>query len=252
MELHPEKRTLSGTRKSDRITQTLKEAILEGRLKPGDKLPTEEQIASQFKVSKVAVREALREMETQGLILKQRGLFGGSYVAEPDLDKIGESVIRCYQFGALSLEALAEFRQILEPALIELAAGRRTEEDLHDLGESIEGCEAALKRGTPDLEKQVAFHVLIARACHNPLIVAVMEAVAKVFEDIAIKLDLSVEDYREDLDYSREFYDCILHGHHIKARRLMFEHFEETKRWIKRPRRREAAGDEKPLDRETI
>ncbi len=91
------------TRVSDQITNVLKQAILDGKLMPGDKLPPEEKIAMQFKVSKVTMREALREMETEGLIEKQRGVFGGSYVAEPTLAKglsqyIISSIVKCASF----------------------------------------------------------------------------------------------------------------------------------------------------------
>lgn len=220
-------------RVSDQITNVLKQAILDGKLMPGDKLPPEEKIAMQFKVSKVTMREALREMETEGLIEKQRGVFGGSYVAEPTLDKIGDSVINCYKFGSLTPEELAEFRQIVEPALLKLAITRRTDEDLKALQSNIDYCENALNQGAPDLSKQIEFHVLLAKACRNRLISSVMEAVTKVFEDIIGKLDLTLQIFRIDLDYSKMFYECLLHHRFEKAQELMVAHFEETKRLIK-------------------
>jgi len=86
---------------SDQITYVLKQAILEGKLKPGDKLPPEGRIATQFKVSKMAIREALREMETEGLIRKQRGVFGGNFINEPALTRIADSVLNCFQFSSV-------------------------------------------------------------------------------------------------------------------------------------------------------
>lgn len=61
------------TRVSDQIKNALKQAIIDGVYKPGDRLPTEEQIAAEFNTSKVSAREALREMETEKLIVKRRG-----------------------------------------------------------------------------------------------------------------------------------------------------------------------------------
>ena len=224
---------VSRHRVSDQVTLILKQSIMDGTFTPGDRFPPEEQIAAQLGISKVAVREALRELETDGLIEKQRGMFGGSYVAIPDLARIGTSVINCYQFGTLRQEELVEFRQLFEPVIIRTAAQRRTNQDLMALKANIDACEAAFTRGRPDVSGQIAFHLLIAKACHNELFSAVMGAVVKVFEDIARKWDLSDADIRRDLDFSLRFYDCILRRHTAKAEQLMVAHFEVTKEFIR-------------------
>jgi DNA-binding FadR family transcriptional regulator len=75
-----------------------------------------------YNVSKVTAREALMEMEAQGLIIKRRGIFGGSFVAEPGSEKMVEVVINAYLFGGITAKELAEFRRIVEPGL---ASGTR-------------------------------------------------------------------------------------------------------------------------------
>jgi len=222
------------TRVSDQISSLIKKAILGGRLKPGDKLPPEEKIAAQFKVSKVAVREALRGMEAEGLIEKQRGVFGGSYVSEPGSTKIEETVINCYQFGSLTLQELAEFRQLLEPALLKMAINRCTKKYIQLLRANIDECEMALEKGKPDLGKHVAFHVLIADACRNQLASAVMRAVTKIFEAVTSKFHLTLKDFRLDLDYNKKFLECIINLETDRAQELMFNHFELTKEFVKR------------------
>ena len=117
---------MSFGRLSDRIKAVLKQAIIDGGLNAGDKLPTEEQLAGDLNVSKVTVREALREMETEGLIEKRRGIHGGSFVAEPSCAKISELVINYIQFGGLTPKQLTEFRVLLEPSMVALASERRT------------------------------------------------------------------------------------------------------------------------------
>ena len=76
---------LSHGRVSDRIKNTLKQSILNGEFKPGEKLPREDQLAASFKVSKVSVREALRDLEGEGIIEKRRGIHGGNFVAQPGI-----------------------------------------------------------------------------------------------------------------------------------------------------------------------
>ena len=211
----------------------LEQAVRDGSLKEGDKLPTEEKIAAQFKVSKVAVREALREMQTKGLIRKVRGMYGGNFVSAPDMKQVGDSLVSCFQFGTLTEEEVIDFRQTLEPVLIKKAIHLRTEEDLVAMKANIAACEKEMGNGGHDLRKHIEFHVLIARACHNSLFTAAMEAVAEIFDDIAKAWPIDEKKKRRDLDYNYKFYDCILHRREGEAERLMKEHFELTKKFLR-------------------
>jgi GntR family transcriptional regulator, transcriptional repressor for pyruvate dehydrogenase complex len=217
---------LSLGRLSDRVKVVLKQAIVDGDLKPGDKLPTEEKIAGGLSVSKVTVREALREMETEGLIEKRRGVHGGSFVTEPSCDKISDLVINYIQFGGVTPEQVAEFRLLLEPSVIALAAERRTEEDLVAIRKCIDSFEKSLATGNVDHVPGIEFHQLIADACYNPLISAVMAAIINVFIEIIATVPISLEDGRIDLNFCKRFYECLLHGDKETARKLMIDHFD--------------------------
>lgn len=224
-------------RLSDQVKNHLKQAILDGKFETGDKLPPEDQIAAMFKVSKVTAREALREMETEGLIEKRRGIHGGSFVAQPGSEKLGQVVNNFYRFGALTPEELVEFRQILEPALVALAVERRTEDDLKAIKANIEAVEASLRHGRQNQPKAIEFHRLIADACHNRLISAVMEGMGQVFLEILSQIPFTLEDAQGDLEYNKKFYDYLLHGKKEEARKLMETHFntlaEIVERWKK-------------------
>jgi GntR family transcriptional regulator, transcriptional repressor for pyruvate dehydrogenase complex len=124
-------------RVSDQIKSILKQAILNGQFKPGDKFPPEVEIARKYQVSKASAREALREMESEGLIQKKRGVFGGSFVAAPGPEKMVDVVINSYLFGSITAFDLAELRRVLEPGLAGLAAERRTDEDLAAMADCI-------------------------------------------------------------------------------------------------------------------
>ncbi len=224
-------------RLSDQVKNHLKQAILDGKFEPGDRLPPEDQLAAMFKVSKVTAREALREMETEGLIKKRRGIYGGSFVAQPGSEKIGQVVNNFYRFGGLTAEELVEFRQILEPALVALAVERRTEDDLKAIKANIEDVEASIRHGKQNQPKAIEFHRLIADACHNRLISAVMEAMVQVFLEILSQIPFTLEDARGDLEYNKKFYQYLLHGKKEEARKLMETHFntlaEIVERWKK-------------------
>lgn len=221
-------------RLSDQVKNGIKKAMLQGKLRPGDKLPPEEDIARQFDVSKATAREALREMETQGLIEKHRGMHGGSFVACPGLEKLEEVVINFYRFGGLTPEELLEMRRILEPALVAIAAERRTDEDLAAIRANIQAVESAISQGRQNQPKAIEFHLLVAQACHNRLISAVMEALTKIFEDILAKIPMTLDDARGDLEYNKRFHQYLKEGRKEEARELMFRHMDTLGEIIER------------------
>jgi GntR family transcriptional repressor for pyruvate dehydrogenase complex len=226
---------------SDQIRDELKRMILEGELKRGVKLPTEEQLAGQLTVSKVTLREALRNLETDGLIEKRRGTRGGSFVACPGTEKMGEWVINYFRIGMITPEELVDFRQTLEPALVALAAERRTDKDLRAIKAVIDEIEKGIRRGKASTPKAVEFHRLIGEACHNRLISMVMEALVKVFEEILAKIPLTLEDATYDLKHCKKIYGYLVQGRKKKAQDLMVDHFKTLAKIIARDKK----GDRK-------
>ncbi|MCP3874343.1 MAG: FadR family transcriptional regulator [Desulfobacteraceae bacterium] len=221
--------TIRNERVSDQIISILEKAIFDGELKQGDKLPTEEKIAKEFNVSKVSVREALREMETKGIVKKTRGKYGGSFISTPALTGIGTSLVNCFLFGSLPDYEIIEFRQILEPVLIEKAAYCRTDEDLSAMNAHIEECENELTQGKLNLNRHFRFHILIVKACHNNLFTAIWESLPPIFETFTKDWQINEKKLRIDLDYNYKFYDCILNRRSDEAKQLMYQHFETTK-----------------------
>ncbi len=223
-------------RKSDQIKEMIKQEILDGRYKAGDKLPPEAEIAEQLHVSKVSAREALRGLETEGLIEKRRGIFGGSFVSEPGPERMMAVVANAFQFGELSVNSLKEFRQILEPGLAELAAQRRTNRDLHIMEEYLQAIRASINNGDPDQTKAVGFHCLIANATHNDFISGLMKSVMQIFQQVlAQEPDLKTAEM--DIRYNELFYQHIKNRDGVKARELMHEHFDTLEKIIEQRKR---------------
>lgn len=218
---------------SDQIKTILKQGILDGHFKPGDKFPPEVEIAKQYGVSKVSTREALREMESEGLIQKKRGVFGGSFVAEPGSEKMVDVVSNSFLFGGVTVKDLAEFRQILEPGLAKLAAERRTDADLAAMEACIQDIEASIENGTPNQTKAIGFHRLIADACHNLFISSLMEALVNVFQQVLAK-EPDFETANKDIEYNRLFYKYIKERNGKKAHEIMVRHFDTLEEIIKK------------------
>jgi GntR family transcriptional repressor for pyruvate dehydrogenase complex len=226
---------------SDWIKARLRQAILDGEYTPGDKFPPEAEIAQRYMVSKVSAREALREMETEGLIQKRRGIFGGSFVAEPGVEKMVTVVSNAFLFGGVKVTDLAEFRRLLEPGLARLAAKRRTQEDLDTMEKYIKAIHLSIERGDPDQTRAIGFHSLIANACHNPFISALMQALVSVFQQVLAK-EPDLETARQDIQYNEMFFRAIRDRDGKGAEAVMKDHFDTLAQII---RHRQTAKDEK-------
>lgn len=200
---------LSHNRVSDRIKDNLKKTILRGEFKPGDKLPREDQIAESFKVSKVSVREALRDLEGEGIIEKRRGALGGNFVAQPRPNKIDDLMANLYHFGTITEEDFFEMEALLQQVLIPLVAKRRTEEDLEKMLKNIEEREIGLKNGKLSVGKILEFYRIIADSCKNELGSALMRSLNAFSKNLSPRIEVTIEDCEKFHEFSKAFYDNI-------------------------------------------
>jgi DNA-binding FadR family transcriptional regulator len=115
------------------VVEQIQDAILNGKLAPGTKLPPERELKDMFNTSRGTLREALRVLEQKGLIEIKLGVSGGAIVKRIDAEPIVESLALLIRSGEVSLEHLAEFRIKIEGSLVELAATRATKKDIKEL-----------------------------------------------------------------------------------------------------------------------
>jgi DNA-binding FadR family transcriptional regulator len=170
------------------IAEQIRQAITDGTLKADDKLPTEEELARQFNVSRPTIREALKRLAAKSLIRSRRGPTGGSFVTAPSVEDISEdlksSVALMVSLGVFDLSEIAEARHELELVCVCLAVARRTDDELKRMAAEI-----ALQKDESLTDEEfcasdVRFHRAIVDASHNPVLqfqmVTVIEALQPV------------------------------------------------------------------------
>src|SRR4030067_1637872 len=118
---------------SDNIVAQIKNAILSGAYKPGDKLPSEKELERLFNVSRVPLREALRSLEEMGLILIKPGVLGGAFVAQMGIKSVSDSLSNMIRLGKISISDIWEFRMLIEPNITRLASERRSDWDIQQM-----------------------------------------------------------------------------------------------------------------------
>lgn len=158
---------VTGGRISVQIVQQIQEAIRSGRLRPGDRLPPERDLAERFGVSRVTVRDALRSLEVLGLIRIRVGAAGGAFVTSPGAEIVGEGLTNLMLLSSLEPEEIAEARLILELGSVALATARATDEDLDQLRTMMKDAQSALDEGTYERGMSLRFHLCLAQVAHN-------------------------------------------------------------------------------------
>jgi len=181
-------------RPRQQVEETLKAAILSGELKSGELLPPEAELARQFNVSRTTLREALRVLTSQHLILKVPGARGGNFVQSVDHHALGavmmDTVDNLLTLGSIRFDELADVRQYLEVPAVRLAAANRSADGL----EALTGIVGRQKTASvedpevPELDRQ--FHTLIAQASGNRVLASCVAALHHATEPVHY-LDLS-------------------------------------------------------------
>ncbi|WP_240699030.1 FadR/GntR family transcriptional regulator [Sphingomonas sp. AAP5] len=148
------------------ICEQIRGELAAGTLKTGDKLPAERDLATQFQVSRSALREALRSLEVAGIIRNVKGARGGAFIQSAEPDRIVQAMQDYVHLGSVTLEELTEARIALQDVIVRLACVRATEQDLQDL----EAIAEKTKRVTGVEERYqcaVEYYEVLARATKN-------------------------------------------------------------------------------------
>lgn len=169
-------RPISSGRISEEIVEQIMLGIRTGLLQPGDRLPPERDLAERFAVSRVSVRDALRILETNGLIHVRVGARGGAYVTAPPSTLVGEGIAHMLMLSAVTPSDVTEARLVFETAVVPLVCERATKEDVANLTAICEEQRRALADGDYPMELSARFHVALARAAHNPAIAMLIES----------------------------------------------------------------------------
>ncbi len=170
------------------IAESIRGAIADGTLKADDRLPTEEELARRFEVSRPTIREALKRLAAQNLVRSRRGPAGGTFVNRPDREEVGSMLATTLALlvglGEFDLSNVLEARYELEVVCARLAAERRTDAELAIMAAEIEiQTEASI--GDEDFcGSDVRFHRALVDATHNPVIQFVMFAVIEALQPI--------------------------------------------------------------------
>jgi DNA-binding FadR family transcriptional regulator len=164
----------------DRVSQVIvdqiKALVRDGRLQPGDRLPSERELCQRFGVSRVTVREALRVLEANGLLTIRVGAHGGAFLTSPTTERLSAGLADLISVSTLTAANVTEARIIVELGILPLAVERADDDDIAALFAMVDEAEGALEAGEYDVEMSAAFHIRVAQSTHNPAIAMLVQS----------------------------------------------------------------------------
>ena len=211
---------LRGARLHEAIVVRLRDLIRQGELRHGSRLPPERSLAEQFGVGRSSVREAIRSLELQGLVVTRHG--SGSFVDTQSLDAV--ATLMAPNNGSGGLEDIFEMRHLLEPQIAALAARRATPDDIERLATILEEQQRQILEGETGVDADTEFHFTLATVTHNPSLVKVVSAVEDVLRRSRDRYLQQPGRPERSLHSHHEILDMVRAGDDAGARHAMDHH----------------------------
>ena len=225
----------------EEIVEQIKQLITDGKLRPGDKLLAERELAERFQVSRASVREAIRTLEMLGVIDIRPG--EGTFIRGTEADDIIRPLAMFLAVERNSLLDMFEMRRIFETATASLAAERATLEELDQIEAMLENMKERLNVQDPEKgeEYDAAFHYAVAESSHNSLLTKLFKTVSEEFAkaNSVARRQLyhdNIENAQKLIDQHSEIFAAIRSRSPEEASRAMLAHLifaeNELRKWI--------------------
>lgn len=182
------------------VVQQIKNAILNATVRSGERLPSERELAKRFQVSRISIREALKTLESIGLLKIRHG--SGVFVAEANTTPMSDVLFSLLRRQNASIVELTEARRVFEPAIARLATNKITEQELKRLEENVRATTSimACDRDLASIHN-IEFHAMIAEATHNIVIRLTMQTLFNVLTEMTLEISNS-EQRRQEISGS--------------------------------------------------
>ena len=224
----PEFEAIRRNRIYEEIARQIEKMITE-KMKPGDKLPPERQLADLFGVSRSSIRDAIRTLELSGLVEARQGL--GTVVREPSADVVNPLTQVLVQKRKLVSELL-DVRKMIEPPLAARAAVHATDDEIAEMENILRRQEEKMRGGELAIEEDSDFHYAIALAADNSVVLKVLDVLMDLLRDTRER-SLQVEGRPErSMAGHREIMDAIQRRDATGAETAMRRHIESVEKIV--------------------
>lgn len=209
-------------RLSEQVARHLREMIVEGEIAAGDTLPPERELARRFAVSSTVIREAIRSLNTSGLVEVRHGV--GSFVTTPDHWRTAEPIAMMIRGGQASLLHILEIRAMIEIGAAALAAERHDAATVRELDAALDRMAGSLGDPVANVAADLAFHHALAAGTGNPALPVILQPLLAPIHTGMLRGTRLPAATRRALDEHRRIRDAVATGDAEAARAAMGAH----------------------------
>lgn len=211
-----------------KIVEQIQERIRSGDLKPGDRLPSERELCEQFRVSRTAVREAVKALSEKGLVEVQPGR--GTFITNDTSQAMRQSLDLMMSFGRTQKwEDLVEVREMLEAEIAASAAARATEEDIAAMRDAVDTMDLALNDGDKYVEADLDFHLALAEATQNAVVPILIDSIVDMLRVQRTRIALVKGGLERGQFHHKRILEAIIHRDPAAAREAMRAHLVQVR-----------------------
>jgi GntR family transcriptional regulator, transcriptional repressor for pyruvate dehydrogenase complex len=221
---------------SEQVAKQLQELIINGGLKPGDKVPPERQLAEQLSVSRTVIRESVKLLQERGLVKVVTG--SGTYVSEMDPNVVVQSIGLFMSNRKNKLKDLFETRSLLEVEIASLAAERATKEDLENLEKTLDEMKKTLSKSYFDddnlrafVQADLEFHRGLAWSTNNSLLPILVDSIYGLLFEFSLKVSRIPGAPESAYKYHQLIYKHVSDHDYQKTSQEMRNHLLEAERF---------------------
>ncbi|MCA1825637.1 MAG: FadR/GntR family transcriptional regulator [Myxococcales bacterium] len=168
-------------RRYEQVAEQIQSLVAKGVLKPGDRLPSERELAAQFGVGRSSLRDAIRTLEVMGIVESRHG--AGNVIRDLDSDALVVPLASALLRKREMVAELLEVRMMIEPAVAARAAKNATREEIARLEEILERQSEKVRRGEPTIAEDSEFHAALMHAARNTVVLRVMDVLMDLLRD---------------------------------------------------------------------
>jgi DNA-binding FadR family transcriptional regulator len=227
-------------RRTEKVSEVIaREIVRDSRgLEPGTMLPREAKLLERYQVGRASLREALRLLEVQGLIVIRPGPGGGPMIAQADSEHFGRMASLYFHMSGATYRDTLDARLIIEPVVVGIIAERQHAEDLEVLGEYLASSEttgvgmdeeepAQIFAAAHDEERALEFHSMLMGMAGNPVVTLMAQSLQSLRASTRSESAFAYEGHREVTLVHDEIARAILDGDRGRAEQLMRDHMTE-------------------------
>ncbi len=224
---------IQNKRTFEKISTKIKKLIFQGSLKPGDKLPSEVELARRYGVGRQTVREALRVLEISGFISVQQGGAGGPIVKDTVLNTISNSFVDAIRMKKITMEEVTAVRIELEKFVVRCAVESADENDLEAMQANIVAARKKINTQSHARMENFDFHILLAQSTKNEVLVIIMKSIMALLAVFLSRYQLNFEMQKYIIEQHQAVLDFIVKRRAYEACMCLEKYLLEIQSWYK-------------------